>query len=90
MKKIYMIVADVDLFDDTRGELERIEGENFDLPENTQFMSGKIHRHLCEMWDIDDEGKFDMLRVYPIEDFTSEVNDDNEIFTDSFISYVTI
>jgi hypothetical protein len=90
MKKVYVIVADVNLFRDTRGELERIEGEDFShLPQNTQFMSGKLQRHLCEKWGVSDE-RAHMLRVYPIEDFTTAVNDDDEILTVSFISYVSI
>jgi ribosome-binding ATPase YchF (GTP1/OBG family) len=90
MKKIFMIVGDVDLIDNTREVMERLEGEDLSFLSDTQEITSlDIHKYIAsDVMDIVVD-KHDMLRVYPIADFTTAVNDDDEIFTDSFISYVT-
>jgi ribosome-binding ATPase YchF (GTP1/OBG family) len=88
--KTFIIVGDIDLMDNTREVMEQLEGEDLSFLSDTQEVTSlDIQRYIAsDVMDIIEE-HHDMLRVYPIADFTTAVNADDEIFTDSYITYVT-
>lgn len=89
--RTFIVLFNVDHFDDGRKFAESIENEQFEveMPSGCEFASAyKVREEIVKRLELTDEDK-EFIEVYPITDFMDASNSQVINHEETFMSYVT-